>query len=163
MNIIKQLVSFSDEQLIMELNRRGGLVGVGDVVTKTPGLFWAQTNEKGRGVFASHDISAGEIVELSPVLIIEPQHTSRIDGMVLEDYVFIWKPEGGEVSLAVALGFGSLFNHSFQPNIVYHRQFERRLIEFKALRDIAAGEEVVVNYNRDPNDLTPIWFDMAAE
>jgi hypothetical protein len=31
--------------------------------------------------------------------------------------------------------------------------------EFVALRDIAAGEEVTTNYNGDPDNSKPVWFD----
>ena len=29
---------------------------------------------------------------------------------------------------------------------------------FMAIRDIAHGEEIVVNYNGEPGDKTPVWF-----
>jgi SET domain-containing protein len=29
----------------------------------------------------------------------------------------------------------------------------------KTLRNIAAGEELFINYNATPDDATPIWFD----
>jgi SET domain-containing protein len=34
-------------------------------------------------------------------------------------------------------------------------------MEYKALRDIKKGEEILVNYNGEPDDKTPIdWFGM---
>ena len=39
-------------------------------------------------------------------------------------------------------------------------QLDEHLIHFVALRDIAAGEEIVMNYNGEPTDLTPVWFEL---
>jgi len=37
---------------------------------------------------------------------------------------------------------------------------EEMVVEFKALRDIQAEEEITVNYNRDPQDGSPVWFEV---
>ena len=36
------------------------------------------------------------------------------------------------------------------------------VVQFKALRDIAAGEEITVNYNREPQDRSPVWFEVLS-
>jgi SET domain-containing protein len=59
--------------------------------------------------------------------------------------------------VAVALGYGSLYNHSYQPNARYDDESGKTKV-FSALRDIAPGEEIVVNYNGVPEDKTPVWF-----
>jgi SET domain-containing protein len=45
------------------------------------------------------------------------------------------------------LGLGSLFNHSFAPNTVACRVEPETRMEFIALRDIAEGEQVFVDYH----------------
>lgn len=53
---------------------------------------------------------------------------------------------------AVALGLGSLFNHSsLQQNVGWSRDVNGQCIVYKALRDIKAGEELCINYGK-------LWF-----
>ena len=59
---------------------------------------------------------------------------------------------------AMALGTGSLYNHSFEPNAQYLRLFGEQAIEYVALHDIREGEEITINYNGDPDDDSPVWF-----
>ena len=46
----------------------------------------------------------------------------------------------------IVLGFGSLYNHSAQPNSRMDRRCAERVVEFVALRDIAPDEEVTFRY-----------------
>lgn len=116
------------------------------------------TSAKGRGVFACVSFGRGEIIEVTPVIVIPAEQWSHIEPTVLALYIYNFGPQGEHA--AIALGFGSLYNHSYSPNAEYVKSWEERLIRFIALRDIAAGEEVTVNYNGSPDDLSPIWFDV---
>ena len=49
--------------------------------------------------------------------------------------------------LLLALGLGSLFNHSSTPNIHYQTDSDALRIRYYAARDIAAGEELTFFYN----------------
>ena len=118
-------------------------------------LLIAETPGKGRGVFAARAFAAGEIIDTSPVVPLSAAESANIDGSILDYYVFDWTPDG---CFALALGAGSLFNHSFRPNIVYEKRFAERLIVFRALRDIEAGEELKSNYNGDPEEREPLWY-----
>ncbi len=60
----------------------------------------------------------------------------------------------------MALGYGSLYNHSYQPNARYDDESGQTKV-FSAIRDIAPGEEIVVNYNGEPEDETPVWFKLV--
>ena len=62
--------------------------------------------------------------------------------------------------MAVALGYGSLYNHSYQPNARYD-DVGRLTKVFSALRDIEPGEEITVNYNGKPGDRGPVGFDVV--
>lgn len=108
---------------------------------------------KGRGIFAQHMIRQGEIFERAPIIIVPAGEWENLERTVLFNYCYGW----GEDS-AIALGLGSLFNHSYTPNARYTRKFEEQMIEYTALRDIEPGEEVTINYNGDPNALDPMWF-----
>lgn len=112
---------------------------------------------KGRGVVAAMPLSRGDVLERAHVIVVPVEQTARLDHTVLEHYVYDWP--GGR--LAVALGNGSLFNHSFRPNARYRRDLEAHQLVFEALVDIAPGEEITVNYNGDPADRTPLWFDVV--
>ena len=54
--------------------------------------------------------------------------------------------------MALALGHGSLYNHSFRPNARYD-DVGPQTKEFTAMRDIAPGQEITVNYNGEPTSL----------
>jgi hypothetical protein len=76
---------------------------------------------------------------------------------VLYDYTFSFGANLEDA--AIALGFGSLYNHSSRPNATYIKCFEDRAIDFVALRDIKAGEEITVFYRSLSEGLAPLWFE----
>jgi SET domain-containing protein len=115
------------------------------------------TRNRGRGVFARIRFEQGEIVEAVPVIVIPREQIPHVVATVIDLYAFKFGEE--EEHLAIALGYGSLYNHSFSPNARFVTSWSDQQIRFVALRDIAAGEEITVNYNGDPEDQTPIWFD----
>lgn len=49
--------------------------------------------------------------------------------------------------LAIALGFGSIYSHSYEPNATYKKRFKNKTIDFIAIKDIKKGGEITVNYN----------------
>lgn len=112
---------------------------------------------KGRGVVAARRLKAGELVELAPVIVVPAKDYDAVSSTVLDGYVYDWGRDG---ELAVALGQGSLYNHSFQPNVVYEKRLSDRLIEYRALRDVEPGEELCINYNGVVDDDTPLWFEV---
>jgi SET domain-containing protein len=124
--------------------------------TRTMTIEIRDTPEKGRGVFASKDFASGEPIETTPVILITPGDWFCIAPTVLADYVFNFGPEKDHA--AIALGFGSLYNHSYSPNARYFKDWDRREIRFVAVRAIRSGEEITVNYNGAPDDSRPIWF-----
>lgn len=116
-------------------------------------LYVAEVSGKGRGVFTDEAICAGACFEQAPVLVIPLAQWDYIEQTLLSDYCYSWKRE-----MALALGMGSLYNHSYSPNARYYKNFERAVMEYVAIRDIAPGEEITINYNCDPNDMDPLWF-----
>jgi SET domain-containing protein len=63
----------------------------------------------------------------------------------------------------VVFGYGSLYNHSESANVHFHRDFRNRLMVFKAVRDIALGEELTINYHQGTDDtLPPEYLDYHA-
>ncbi len=122
--------------------------------TQTNAIEVKQIKGKGRGVFARRLIHDGEVIERVPVLVLPVGETRTASGPTrMSGCCFEW----GRGTVAVALGYGSLYNHSYQPNARYDDESGRAKV-FRAIRDIAPGEEIVVNYNGEPGDKTPVWF-----
>jgi uncharacterized protein len=113
---------------------------------------------KGRGVVALRAFAKDELVERAPCIVIAPHDWAQVEPTALYHYAFAWGPQGDHA--AYALGYGSLYNHSYTPAARYERREAERCIDIIAVRDIAAGEEVTINYNGDPDDQTPVWFDV---
>ena len=107
---------------------------------------------KGRGVFARKAILKGTIFETVPLLVVKQDD---IIASTLMDYVYAWTGS----TVALALGYGSLYNHSFKPNARYDDLSQQRK-EFTAIRDIEAGEEITINYNGDPKSKKSVGFDV---
>jgi SET domain-containing protein len=111
---------------------------------------------KGRGVFATQTIAAGTCIESAPVIAFSEEQWKIIAPSLLYDYVFEW---GGECNGgAIALGYGSLYNHDYHPNAYYVRREADGFLDFIARRDISVGEEISVNYNGMPDCQDPVWF-----
>lgn len=115
-----------------------------------------ETKSTGRGVFALKNISKGEVVERCPILILSAKDRKLIDPTRLYNYYFWWGKN--KKRAAIALGFGSLYNHSYEPNLVYLRDFKRKQLIFKALRKIKKNEQLLVNYNGAPTNRNKLWF-----
>lgn len=117
----------------------------------------AKSRGKGRGVFATEFIAAGEVIERSPVIPIPKRHWKHIEKTILADYAFDWGRDLEDV--AIVLGYGMIYNHNPSPNARFDYKLREQVYEFIALRDIQPGEEICTNYNGDPEDLTPLWFE----
>lgn len=118
-----------------------------------------ETPNRGRGVFALAAIPAGTLIETAYVIPIPRDEMGAIESCILADYDFRWGQDGREG--AIALGYGSLYNHSYTPNAHYVKHFERLTIDFIALKDIAPGEEIRTNYNGDPDSKKMVWFEVS--
>lgn len=122
-------------------------------------LYIADSPGKGKGVFTSEPIESGTLVEIAPVLVLPEKDNAAIDQSYLYNYYFLWGDE--HKNYAICLGYGSLYNHDYEPNCLYETYYDDDTIHFIARRDIATGEELTVTYNQDPEDKTPVWFDRA--
>lgn len=101
---------------------------------------------KGKGVFALRAFVKGEPVEVAPVLVLKGDFDDLPE--LLKTYVFDWSTLTGMPRCqAVALGFGSMYNHDNPASLVYVADGRASLMRYLAARDIAAGEELTINYN----------------
>jgi SET domain-containing protein len=124
-----------------------------------PILSIAPSPERGRGVYTTTDIEIGTIVEISPVLVLSPEERAKVEQTLLFDYIFEW---GDDLkSACVALGYLSVYNHSYAANCIYEMDFENDLMQIRTVKPIKSGEELFINYNADPDDTQPIWFEAS--
>ena len=119
-------------------------------------LLVKKSGAKGRGVFSTCMIKKGQIIEICPVIILKNKDRKFVDKTGLYSYYFWWG--SSKKQTAIALGYGSLYNHSYSPNAVYSKNQKQGIIFFKALRDVIKNEEITINYNLDLNDESPLWF-----
>jgi uncharacterized protein len=114
------------------------------IVKKSPG--------KGRGVFARRDIRKGTTIETVPLIVFD---NDEVEGKKMATYVFEWTKK----TSAIALGYGSIYNHSFEPNARYY-DGRNETKDFVAIKDIKAGEEITVNYNGHPKRKDKVDFNV---
>jgi SET domain-containing protein len=96
-----------------------------------------------RGVFAGQAFRPGQVIEVCPVIVLSAETREETLGD-LRQYVFQWGKAGDR--LAIALGYGSLYNHSPDPNAEFLPRHARGEVIFRAVRAIAAGEQIVIDY-----------------
>ncbi len=111
---------------------------------------------KGRKIVAASSFKKNEIIEMCPLIFMGEAEEGIISNINIRNYVFAW-----DTRLVLALGFGSLYNHSYYPNAIYIKDYDNESINFVALQNIEIGEEITINYNGDPNSMEPLWFDVV--
>lgn len=113
---------------------------------------------KGLAVIATKNFKTGELIEACPVLSLTPTERKHCEKTLLNHYIYPWRSTR---SAAVVLGYGSIVNHSYTPNADWKQNFKTKRMVYRAIKPIKKGEEVTVNYNGEPDDMTPIeWFEV---
>ncbi len=116
---------------------------------------------RGRGVFASRQFRKGELIEVAPVIVITAGMVPKRIAQVL--YEWELRPDGS--TRAIALGYGSLYNHDNPANLKYAKDLIAGVIRYWALRDISPDEELTINYNSMTGVCAPeqeTWFERHA-
>jgi uncharacterized protein len=115
---------------------------------------------RGRGVFAARAYRRDELVEASAVLLLE--EASGDLPIVLQRMLFAWpNVERSRLVQAIALGYGSLYNGANPANLRFERDPAALQMCFIAARDIAAGEELTINYSAADGSSSSVaddWF-----
>lgn len=107
---------------------------------KNDKVFVAPSKVGGRGVYARKDIVQNEIIEVCPLLV-----GKDIGDPMITDYKFSMPNK----NVAVALGYGSLYNHDQdRPNAAWKMKPDTQEMIVYATRDIAKGKEIFVNYGK---------------
>ena len=111
-------------------------------------IYLKTSHNRGLGVFARDFILCGDVIEDCPLLtlpIMKGENSS-----LLINYRFNY-PIGKEVEeQVIALGYGSFYNHSNNPNAIWiNHPVLKRVFRFIAIKNIEPNEEIFVFYGDD--------------
>ena len=123
-----------------------------------PGLFLLNSEKKGRCVHTAHAIEEESLIEICHVIFLNPGDESLLDKTKLYEYYFHWPLDN---KYCIALGLGSLYNHSSRPNAYVQFDLEQETIEIRSKCEISAGEEILLDYSGGQADAPKIWFDVV--
>mmetsp|Transcript_81184 Transcript_81184/g.158602 ORF Transcript_81184/g.158602 Transcript_81184/m.158602 type:complete len:189 (+) Transcript_81184:29-595(+) len=112
---------------------------------------------KGRGLFARVSIPTFTTIHIAPCILVPmKEYEDHCKHTVFEEYLF----NAHDGSRLLALGIGSLFNHSRHPNISYRLNLSARTITYSSShKAISCGDELCIFYGPDEK----LWFDMPPE
>jgi uncharacterized protein len=102
----------------------------------------------GHGIFTTRSLQADTTLEECLFLRINADECAD----ALDDYVFnleTAEENGGVEVYSLVLGWGSLFNHSFEHNTEYWHDTDRDLIVFHTIKAVPAGTQLFVNYGKE--------------
>lgn len=104
------------------------------------------SSARGRGGFAERSFLTGQVVETAPVVLLHTDYAALPPQ--IKTYIFNWGDLCGIGNAhALALGYGSLYNHDNPANLRYEADPENLSLKFIATRNIAEGDELTINYN----------------
>lgn len=103
------------------------------------------TKSSGRGVFANIKIEKGEIIEISPLIIIPFFDLKKLNKTIISYYWYFFTKK----ECAIGLGLSSLYNHSDDNNSEFVILNKFKMIKIIATKEIKKGEEVRINYGYD--------------
>ena len=113
----------------------------------------------GRGVYARRSIKKDEIIEKCPVIEVPEHDMANLKESILVTYFFYFGKQ--KQRLAVALGFGSIYNHSYKPNAKYKIKHTEKSMDFIALNDIKKDDEITFDYKQENSkNKRPLWFEV---
>src|SRR3972149_7342200 len=104
----------------------------------------SKITKAGRGVFAGRNIKKGEIIERCPIIEIPRNDAALLNKSIFVTYFFYFGKD--KERMAIALGFGSIYNHSYSPNAKFKILQKERLIDFVAIKNIKKDDEITFNY-----------------
>lgn len=115
----------------------------------------SEISAAGRGVFAARDIQKGEIIERCPVIQLSAHDMANLNESILVTYFFFYGR--GKKQVLLALGYGSLYNHSYTPNARYRIHHKNMTMDVIAKAYIPKDSEITFDYSGTSK--IPLWFD----
>jgi SET domain-containing protein len=107
-----------------------------------PKVFVHPSLIHGLGVFAAQDILQGEIIEKCPLLRLDIDEKNEL----FADFRFWWTENEKRLFYVMAMGYGSFYNHSNEPNSYFFSNKKTFTVDFVSTKNIKKGEEIFVDY-----------------
>lgn len=128
-------------------------------------LYLKEVSGKGRGVFCTGNIRKGEMLEISPAVLLNEAATNHVDKTILANYTFMTgsipkslreraKIKNTGKTSAVIMGLASFCNHDERPNaeILWEEKDGTLYYTLQATRRIPKNTEICTSYGNG-------WFD----
>ena len=109
----------------------------------------------GRGVFANCNVKKGVTIETCPMIEVSEDDFGQT---IFAEYLFHFGK--GKKRSALALGYGSVYNHSLHPNATFAIDQKNILIKFVAIKNINKDEEITFDYYHGNPKKSPLWFEV---
>lgn len=120
------------------------------------GIEIKQSAIHGRGVFACRKYRSGAVIETAPLILLAAADKTFLQNTSLFSYYFLI--DNADTPAALGLGYSSVYNHSYTANAVYSIALKDAALIIKACKTILPGEEITLNYNGKPDDVSPVYF-----
>lgn len=105
---------------------------------------------QGRGVFATEDITKGELIERCPMVPLAWRMNYHKDPVIWQ-YCFTQscpckecERHGGH--FLMVLGYGQVYNHQNENNAEIQFDLKNSIADIKCVNPISTGDEIFVNY-----------------
>jgi uncharacterized protein len=119
------------------------------------------TSTMGRGVFAARAFAAGEMLGEFYTLRVPPDEVALMRRTLPGEGILshFWFEDDADGSAFVVLGWIELVNHSLEPNAdrTWRATPEGEVVRLFAVRDIASGEQVFIDYRFEADGKKPAW------
>ena len=107
----------------------------------------------GRGVLATADIAAGELIERCPMVKMG-WRSNYLKDPVIWQYLYSHRCDCNECknhgsSFYMVLGYGMIYNHQDYPNADWKFEYDKLYADVIANKSIAKDEEIFVSYGNN--------------
>lgn len=125
-----------------------------DLLGSSSKITTKHSSVHGMGIFSKEEIKKGELIEEAKLLPLKWRSFYFTEPRLLD---YIWANNKCQCELCkehgykiyIALGYGSLYNHSNIPNTIQKLDFVAETITISAKEDIPANEEIFVSYGEN--------------
>ncbi len=134
-------------------------------LNRKPGLYIAPAGKKGRGLYCRNAIKKGEILEVTPALILNDKDTVNAEPTIINDYTFVIgdlkkstlaraKIQKAADASAIVMGILAYCNHDEAPNaeIIWDEQGTTLYYMLRATANIKKNTEICTSYGEG-------WFE----
>ena len=105
-------------------------------------VYVKRVRGKGWAAFCAKKIPIYTDFNVTPLLVLTAKQTKLMADSILESYWYDFGPR----QRAIALGLGSIMNHSSNPNCSFHFSATKRTLTFFSLEEIPAHTELTHDY-----------------